>query len=98
NRSFFAKLVLPCMYKDYKTKALEHCIGKAYKKPVEQEAEEVDEGLHPAWKAPPVVRTLRWDVFLSLCTEPSFPPRVYTILTVSPDFCHYRRAAPLLFR
>ncbi|KAF8428647.1 hypothetical protein EV426DRAFT_279846 [Tirmania nivea] len=80
NKSLFAKLVLPCMYKDYKTKALEHCIGKTYRKSVEQEAEEANEGLHPAWKAPPVVRTFRWDVFLSLY------------------FCHYHRAAPLLFR
>lgn len=72
--------MLPCMYKDYKTKALEYCIGKTYSKPVDQEAEEADEGLHPSWRAPPVVRTLRWDVLFSLY------------------FCHFRRAAPLLFR
>jgi len=86
------------MSKDYKTKALEHCILKTYRKSVEQEAEETDEALHPVWKAPPVVRTFHWDVFFSLCMNPSFPPSVYIILTVPLDFCYYHRAAPLLLR
>lgn len=78
-KSVFAKILLPYISSDYKAKALEHCILKAFRKPLEQEAEEADEELHPAWRAPPVVRRFRWDVFFSLY------------------FCHYRRAAPLLF-
>jgi len=77
-KSFFAKITLPFMSGSYKTKAIEYCILRAFRKTVDQEVEEADD-LHPASKAPPVVRTFRWDVFFSLF------------------FCHYRRAAPLLF-
>lgn len=65
-KSFLARITLPLISAEYKTKITEHCILKAFRKSMEEEEDDASE-YHPAWKAPPVRRTFRLDEFFSLC-------------------------------
>lgn len=64
-KSFVARITLPLISAEHKTKITEHCILKAFRKSMEEEENDANE-YHPAWKAPPVRRTFRLDEFFSL--------------------------------
>ena len=70
-KSFVARVTLPLISAEHKTKITEHCILKAFRKSMEEEEDDANE-YHPAWKAPPVRRTFRLEEFFSLC-ELSYP-------------------------
>ncbi|KAF8463602.1 hypothetical protein BDZ91DRAFT_776907 [Kalaharituber pfeilii] len=64
-KSFFARITLPFLSPNYKSKVAEYCILKAFKTPLEQEQDDADE-LHPLWRPPPVHRNFRFSVFFFL--------------------------------